>query len=86
MLALALGAKFATAVDLNGAVYTWGTGQQGELGLGSYETTEEPELVGQLEAKQATSIAAGANHVIALGQHVLPSARLPHQMSTASNL
>ena len=49
-----VGSHFAAAVDSNGAVYTWGVGEQGELGLGSYDTTEEPEQVGQLEAKQAT--------------------------------
>ena len=93
-----VGTRFAAAVDANGAVYTWGVGEQGELGLGSYETTEEPEQVGQLEAKQATQISVGSNHVIALGQNVIPSARpspgpvsynnsgLLPQMSQASHL
>ena len=64
---MGLGARFVAAIDSLGGVYTWGSGQQGELGIGTYDNTEEPEQVGQLESKQATQVATGNNHVIALG-------------------
>ncbi len=94
VVSVGLGAHFVAVVDSQGSVYTWGAGQQGELGLGSYETTEEPEQVGQLEAKQATQISTGNSHVIALGQNVYPSSRstpvpqqgLNAQMSQASGM
>lgn len=75
IISIGLGERFAVVADAQGAVFTWGSGQQGELGIGSYDNIEEPEQVGQLEAKQTTQVAAGNNHVIALGQHILPSVR-----------
>ena len=44
--------SFATAVDTNGFLYTWGQNQYGQLGLGDFRPRKLPTKVPQLRKKK----------------------------------
>jgi alpha-tubulin suppressor-like RCC1 family protein len=52
-----------------GAVTSWGTGRQGQLGLGSYHKfAASPQLVTKLNDVCITKISAGPDHVLAISR------------------
>ena len=64
---LAVGHCSGCAIDSKGAMYTWGSNQRGELGTGDAEPRLSPQQIISLRDKRMTSVACGANFVVALG-------------------
>ncbi|XP_030642141.1 alsin [Chanos chanos] len=50
-------------------VWTWGRGQEGQLGHGDYLPRLQPLCIKSLSKKEVVKIAAGANHSLALTAH-----------------
>lgn len=51
---------------VEGHVWCWGLGRQGQLGLGTVENAAVPKLVEKLKSVYITQVAAGKNHTLAL--------------------
>ena len=64
---VAAGHEFSLALTDTGDVYAWGSGAEGQLGLGADEIDSQntPVLVPKLAGKKAVHIAAGASHAAA---------------------
>lgn len=60
------GARFSAAVTRDGALYTWGEGNQGELGAGDKTETRTPTVVVRREGGSWKAVAAECG-----GQHTL---------------
>lgn len=69
---IAAGANHSMAVTKDGAVYTWGRNNEGELGLGNTKTdwklTNTPHRVVKIDGTNYTGVWAGGNHSFALNQ------------------
>ncbi|KAG8071895.1 hypothetical protein GUJ93_ZPchr0006g43446 [Zizania palustris] len=63
------GSSHVAVLTMNGRVYTWGKGTEGQLGLGEYVDRSSPTLVEALEDKQVHSIACGSNFTVAICLH-----------------
>uniref|UniRef100_A0A0D9VJL2 FYVE-type domain-containing protein n=1 Tax=Leersia perrieri TaxID=77586 RepID=A0A0D9VJL2_9ORYZ len=63
------GSSHVAVLTMNGKVFTWGKGTEGQLGLGDYVDRTSPTLVEALEDKQVQSIACGSNFTIATCLH-----------------
>ncbi|XBH63765.1 PH, RCC1 and FYVE domains-containing protein 1 isoform X2 [Aegilops tauschii subsp. strangulata] len=63
------GSSHVAVLTMNGKVYTWGKGTEGQLGLGDYTDRSSPTLVESLEDKQVDSIACGSNFTLAVCLH-----------------
>lgn len=64
----ALGGSFALIMDSKGNIYTWGTNQNGELGLGDFDSRNVPTQIPFLKGKKIKKIASGGTFSICLGQ------------------
>jgi len=62
--------SFAVAVDLKGAVYSWGPNFDGQLGQGDFNTRTLPTQVSRLKRKQIKTCALGDRFAIAIGKDV----------------
>lgn len=55
---ISMGPKHSVVVDSDGALYTWGVGNEGQLGLGHADGCTEPEMVlsslGELHSQQSS--------------------------------
>lgn len=60
------GGDFTIALDTEGKVYTWGSGESGSLGNTEGENVANPTVVEALGDKKAVAVAAGANHALAI--------------------
>lgn len=60
------GPQHAAAVMAHGAVYCWGCGDRGRLGIGSEVDAWAPQQVTDLSSKQITRVACGSVHTMAL--------------------
>uniref|UniRef100_A0A0E0NJC2 FYVE-type domain-containing protein n=1 Tax=Oryza rufipogon TaxID=4529 RepID=A0A0E0NJC2_ORYRU len=63
------GSSHIAVLTMNGKVFTWGKGTEGQLGLGDYVDRSYPTLVEALEDKQVHSIACGFNFTMAICLH-----------------
>eukprot|EP00656_Telonema_subtile_P054896 TRINITY_DN8312_c0_g1_i2.p1 TRINITY_DN8312_c0_g1~~TRINITY_DN8312_c0_g1_i2.p1 ORF type:complete len:412 (-),score=94.36 TRINITY_DN8312_c0_g1_i2:106-1341(-) len=59
------------AVSLEGHAYTWGTGQHGQLGLGSAHVKNVPpaRIIGKLAEKRVLQLSMGAQHAGCITHH-----------------
>ena len=69
--------NFGAAINYNGEVYTWGSNENGELGLGDYVARPQGNKVNSIQGKIINGISCGGSYVIALGKNV------PHKYSKA---
>ena len=53
---LGLGRSHAALITADGDVYTWGKGDQGQLGLGSGASIEVPQWVSALDGKPVAQV------------------------------
>ena len=63
---LACGAFHTAALTSDGAVYTWGSGQDGKLGHGDENNQRTPKRVEALASTSVRALACGGNHTAAL--------------------
>ena len=68
MKAITAGGKHSMVLALDGQLYTFGYGQQGQLGHRSSKNIFQPKFVHDLLGKRVKAIAAGQNHSIVLTQ------------------
>lgn len=73
------GGFFGAAVDVYGVVWTWGSNDNGELGVGDYEPRTSPFPVKALQGKIVRAVSCGGGFAIALGNDVEP--KLPQSMT-----
>uniref|UniRef100_J3LFX8 FYVE-type domain-containing protein n=1 Tax=Oryza brachyantha TaxID=4533 RepID=J3LFX8_ORYBR len=66
---ISAGSSHVAVLTMNGKVFTWGKGTEGQLGLGDYVDRSSPTLVEALEDKQVHSIACGSNFTTAICLH-----------------
>ncbi|KAK2867738.1 hypothetical protein QQF64_023510 [Cirrhinus molitorella] len=59
---LALGSEHALLLTEDGAVYSWGSGSHGQLGLGALESHDEPQIVEALWGVPIRAVSAGSWH------------------------
>jgi E3 ubiquitin-protein ligase HERC2 len=59
---VACGDEFSMALTDNDDVYTWGKGDEGQLGHGGWSPERVPRLVQSLRGKSVAAIAAGSRH------------------------
>ncbi|KAL4497276.1 hypothetical protein ABPG72_011211 [Tetrahymena utriculariae] len=64
---ISVGNFFAAAVDINGAVWTWGANSNGELGQGDYEPKTLPQTLQALKGRHVQKICCGGGFAMALG-------------------
>ena len=65
---VACGFAYTAAVSRDGALYTWGAGENGRLGLGDVDDRHEPSLVEALWPRRPLRrVNAGSVHTCALG-------------------
>jgi len=65
---LSVGRTVAAAVDSKGMIWSWGTNEIGELGLGDSENRLHPSPMLALKSRKVTQVACGGNFAISLGQ------------------
>jgi RCC1 and BTB domain-containing protein len=63
---VACGGFHTAAITETGAVYTWGGGEHGQLGLGDKINKTVPTPITTLDSYQITSITCGWSHTVAL--------------------
>lgn len=63
------GSSHVAVLTMNGKVFTWGKGADGQLGLGDYDNRSSPTLVEALEGRHVQSIACGSNFSAAICLH-----------------
>jgi chromosome segregation ATPase len=80
---ISLGGSFAAAIDLRFNVWTWGYNNNGELGLGDFESQASPTPVVALEGKTLKSVTCGGSFVIAIGSDVFD--RTPSRAPSPAN-
>ncbi|XP_071695043.1 PH, RCC1 and FYVE domains-containing protein 1-like [Rutidosis leptorrhynchoides] len=66
---IATGSYHVAVLTLNGNIYTWGNGSNGQLGCGDTEDRSSPTLVEALEHRQVQSISCGSNSTAAICLH-----------------
>jgi alpha-tubulin suppressor-like RCC1 family protein len=50
------------AIGTDGDLYSWGNGQFGQLGHGSYEDEKQPKKIEFLKDHQVDEVSCGLNH------------------------
>ncbi|KAI5070290.1 hypothetical protein GOP47_0014633 [Adiantum capillus-veneris] len=60
------GRVHSTAVDSEGGLWTWGSGRNGRLGLGSFGDEQEPCLVDSLQEVMVKQAVCGMDHTLIL--------------------
>ncbi|KAG2660578.1 PH, RCC1 and FYVE domains-containing protein 1-like [Panicum virgatum] len=63
------GSFHVAVLTINGKVFTWGKGTEGQLGLGDYIDRRSPTLVEALEDKQVDSITCCSNFTVVVYAH-----------------
>lgn len=67
IISISVAARHNLAVDDKGIVYSWGSGNQGELGLGSTSDEAYPRIVAKLGRYHIVKAEAGGVHSFLLG-------------------
>ena len=65
-VAVAPGYFHSLALTADGAVWSWGNGDWGKLGLGDWQNQLQPQKVEALAGQRVVAVSAGARHCIAL--------------------
>lgn len=78
LISLCLGASFGSVLDVNGAVYTWGKNNCGELALGDDQPRNTVVAVSSLKRKSVRKISCGANFLICLSDVLNKSEKDPY--------
>jgi len=68
---VACGTTHTLAVSVDGELFAWGCGREGQLGLGDYSSPRAPQLVHLLVGQRVTSVAAGEFHSAAVTENAL---------------
>ncbi|XP_062222418.1 PH, RCC1 and FYVE domains-containing protein 1-like isoform X2 [Phragmites australis] len=63
------GSSHVAVLTMDGKVFTWGKGTEGQLGLGDCVDKSSPTLVEALEDKQVERIVCGSNFTVAICVH-----------------
>ena len=63
---IAAGDAHSAALTVDGAVFTWGRGKSGALGIGNFQNTVEPTLIRALNGVKIKQISCGSDHTVAL--------------------
>ncbi|EAS04756.2 chromosome condensation regulator RCC1 repeat protein (macronuclear) [Tetrahymena thermophila SB210] len=63
---ISVGGFSGSSVDANGVVWTWGSNQNGELGVGDQEPRLNPFPVAALKGRKVIKVACGINYMVAL--------------------
>ncbi|KAF8765348.1 hypothetical protein HU200_008490 [Digitaria exilis] len=66
---ISCGASHVAVLTMNGKVFTWGKGTEGQLGLGDYVDRRSPTLVEALEDKQVDSITCCSDFTVVICVH-----------------
>ncbi|KAL6911745.1 hypothetical protein ACP4OV_000550 [Aristida adscensionis] len=66
---ISCGTSHVAVLTMNGKVFTWGRGAEGQLGIGDYVDKSSPTLVAALEDKQVDSIVCCSNFTVAICVH-----------------
>ncbi|CAD6242954.1 unnamed protein product [Miscanthus lutarioriparius] len=66
---ISCGSSHVAVLTMNGKVFTWGKGTEGQLGLGDYVDRSCPTLVEALEDKQVDSIVCSSNFTAVICVH-----------------
>ncbi|KAJ1280488.1 hypothetical protein BS78_04G236400 [Paspalum vaginatum] len=66
---ISCGTSHVAVLTMNGKVFTWGKGTEGQLGLGDYVDKSSPTLVEALEDKQVDSIVCCSNFTVVICVH-----------------
>lgn len=61
---VSLGTHHSACIDIHGKVYTWGSGWQGKLGLGTTENQDTPQRVLALQFLNISAVSCGACHTL----------------------
>ena len=77
---------FASALDTEGFLYTWGQNQFGQLGLGDFRFRKLPTKVSQLRKKKVRAIACGGAFIVALGKDVADGHKLRKKKQESDEL
>lgn len=57
------------------AVYSWGRGEDGQLGLGDTNDQDRPVIVDALKSKGVVQVACGSGHTVVLSGESMPAWR-----------
>ncbi|XP_073987726.1 E3 ubiquitin-protein ligase HERC2 isoform X1 [Rhodnius prolixus] len=60
------GGKHALALTIDGKVFSWGEGNEGNLGHGNTQSLEKPRMIEALKSKKIRDIACGSSHSAAI--------------------
>ncbi|CAH1402584.1 unnamed protein product [Nezara viridula] len=60
------GGKHALALTIDGKVFSWGEGSDGNLGHGNTQSLEKPRMIETLKSKRIRDIACGSSHSAAI--------------------
>ena len=67
---VSVGDGFGCVLDADGNVYSWGYNENGELGIGNYESKKRPSMITSLDGKKVATIACGGKFCMALGMTI----------------
>lgn len=62
---VAAGDSHSAALTLHGALFTWGRGRSGQLGLGDFQNVSTPTLVKALAGMHVAQVSCGGDHTLA---------------------
>lgn len=62
-----MGDKFITVLDTNNYLYSWGTNDNGQLGIGDFEPQKDACSIDALNDREIDSIFAGRNFMMVIG-------------------
>ncbi|CAN6239576.1 unnamed protein product [Urochloa humidicola] len=79
---ISCGTSHVAVLTMNGKVFTWGKGAEGQLGLGDYVDRMSPTLVEALEDKQVDSITCCSNFTVVICVHRAISCKEPSVCSS----
>uniref|UniRef100_A0A0A9VNP3 HECT-type E3 ubiquitin transferase n=2 Tax=Lygus hesperus TaxID=30085 RepID=A0A0A9VNP3_LYGHE len=65
-IAVHSGGKHALALTIDGKVFSWGEGSDGNLGHGNTQSLEKPRMIEALKSKKIRDIACGSSHSAAI--------------------
>jgi len=66
---VSIGDKHTAAITHDGALYAWGCGSNGQLGLGDNQYRSSPTRVTALEGIRIVQVVCGHSHTAALSEH-----------------
>eukprot|EP00026_Physarum_polycephalum_P000607 Phypoly_transcript_00608.p1 GENE.Phypoly_transcript_00608~~Phypoly_transcript_00608.p1 ORF type:complete len:793 (-),score=73.68 Phypoly_transcript_00608:976-3354(-) len=68
VVAVAAGKEHSMALTNTGAVYSWGGGRDGQLGIGEEEASPIPRLITKFHSVHITTLCASGDHSLAIGE------------------